>query len=233
MVIILIIAFMILGNGGAEALGIAHLMPWYEEPASSAPKYVSAEAGNESLRAIHPAVEFEEKTRPVTEGYQRASAAELPIQQTVPAPVKERKDYSYAHGYYYQFLTGNERLVYDELIEALENFALETNITHVSETEYQNAYSAVYNDHPEFFWLNDGTAHWKNNEEKYYRIRFCLPAKAKETMDALNACADSIVQKTRGLHPYNAYFAIYEAVSGIATYGYQSGVDDQSVDLRE
>lgn len=107
------------------------------------------------------------------------------------------KDYSYAHGYYYQYLTGKERIVYDEFVEACENFMDDAIVDYITVDEYINVYDAFRYDHPEFYWVD--FTRFLNNRISYFqgdgycKVYFNVPYDAREVYSQLLANADNIV----------------------------------------
>lgn len=139
------------------------------------------------------------------------------------------KDYSYAHGYYFQFLTSTEQIVYDEMIEALENYRTETDVTPFPETSLNNVYDAIRYDHPEYYWVDNGLSYYTINNANIRRIVFSVPEDARYKLQQFQSYARSVAASVAGMNTYEAYRTIYDTVAEIATYGKTEGVDDQTI----
>lgn len=139
------------------------------------------------------------------------------------------KDYSYAHGYYYDFLIGDERTVYDELVESCETLSSSTSITPVSEIQFTDVCDALRYDHPEFYWLHNGLPYYLDNAGNVVRADNPIPSDALEKLGQFNSIASDICRKTAGLSKYDIYKYIYDYIIDQTSYGQAIGIDDQSL----
>ena len=138
------------------------------------------------------------------------------------------KDYDYAHGYYYDFLTGDERLVYDELVESCETLTSNIAVTPVTTTQFINASDALRYDHPDFYWLHYGLSYTQDNDGIVYKASIPIPDNAPEMLEQLDAIADNLIPQLTCLGEYEAYRYLYDYIVDQATYGKAEGIDDQS-----
>ena len=139
------------------------------------------------------------------------------------------KDYSYAHGYYFQFLSATEQIVYEEMIEALENYSTEAYVTPLSETSWINVAGAIRYDHPEYYWVYNGLSYYLDSDAHIRRIKISVPEDARYILPKLRSYAESVAASVAGRNTYDAYLAIYADVASMATYGKAEGVDDQTI----
>ncbi len=139
------------------------------------------------------------------------------------------KDYSYAHGYYFQFLTSTEQIAYEEMIEALENYNTDAYVTPLTESSWFNVRDALRYDHPEYYWVNNGLSYYLDDDAQIRRIKISVPEDARYTLPQLRSYAESVAASVAGCNTYEAFFAIYTDVANMATYGTAEGVDDQTI----
>ena len=67
--------------------------------------------------------------------------------------------------FYYQFLNEDQRELYNRIIDAAQTYETEVEVNSLSEAQTEQAYLAVYYDHPELFWLTSGYQYWTDSEE--------------------------------------------------------------------
>ena len=143
--------------------------------------------------------------------------------------ISENERYSYAHGYYYGFLTERERTVYDCLIEACETYSGSTEFPTVSWSQFWNAQNAVRADHPEYFWVHEGILAYQDGNGDVYKAENVVPDGAAADLAYMNGIADEVAACTEGMSEYDKYFYIYDYINRSTDYGTAEGVDDQSM----
>lgn len=67
--------------------------------------------------------------------------------------------------FYYRFLNEDQRELYDRIIDAAYAYETEVEVNRLSAAQTEQAYLAVYYDHPEIFWLTSGYQYWSDMEE--------------------------------------------------------------------
>lgn len=67
--------------------------------------------------------------------------------------------------FYYQFLNEDQRELYNNVIEAAKRYGTEVNVNRLSAAQTEQAYLAVYYDHPELFWLSSGYQYWSDGND--------------------------------------------------------------------
>lgn len=67
--------------------------------------------------------------------------------------------------FYYQFLNEDQRELYENVIEAAKMYAEEVDVNRLSAAQTEQAYLAVYYDHPELFWLSSGYQYWSDGND--------------------------------------------------------------------
>ena len=80
-----------------------------------------------------------------------AAAEETEVENGVPRQVRHRT------GYAYDTLPVDQKTLYDEILEGLENREQESDLSTVDETTLSKVFQCVMNDHPEIFYVDGYT----------------------------------------------------------------------------
>ena len=140
-----------------------------------------------------------------------------------------QNDYSYAHGYYYDFLNPAEQKTYDYLYEMLDTFSESIEFPAVSFSEFWNARDAVGEDHPEFYWTYDAIRSYSYEDGRIYKAANLYPESAGSDLEYMNGIASEVTACIAGLSEYDSYAYIYNYINTYTQYGKAEGVDDQTI----
>lgn len=91
------------------------------------------------------------KSEEPEESRERAAAGETKVENGVPRQVRHRT------GYAYDTLPVDQKTLYDEILEGLENREQESDLSTVDETTLSKVFQCVINDHPEIFYVDGYT----------------------------------------------------------------------------
>ncbi len=109
--------------------------------------------------------------------------------------------------FYYQFLNEDQRELYDDVVEAAQEYEMNVDVDDLSEAQTEQAYLAVYYDHPELFWLSSGYQYWSDIRGNVTQIEMEYNATWEEK-EAQNQLIEAAIQEV-----------LYEVDYGQDTYG--------------
>lgn len=116
--------------------------------------------------------------------------------------------------FYYQFLNEDQRTLYENIIEAAETYEPEVEVNRLSTAQTEQAYLAVYYDHPELFWLSSGYQYWSDIQENVTGIEMqynCTWEEKEEQSRQIEAAIQEVLYEVDyGQDTYGKIKSVYE-----------------------
>ena len=135
--------------------------------------------------------------------------------------------------FYYQFLNEDQRQLYNAVVEAAQTYEENVEVDHLSEAQTEQAYLAVYYDHPELFWLSSGYQYWSDIQDTVTEIEMqynCTwEEKEQQSQQIENVVQEVLYEIEYGQDTYGKIKSVYEYL--INRVDYVSG-SDYNQDIR-
>ena len=138
----------------------------------------------------------------------------LPWQETEPEEEWDRQK----EGYYYAFLTEEEKQVYRAIVRSCEQFVFDVKLNRpVSEDSVFHAAAAVAFDDPEYYWVNSTYTYYRNGNDEVNEIEFESDGTEQQKTEQLRRIAEE-VKRQLPEEPYEAYRYLFEYVIDATEY---------------
>ena len=124
---------------------------------------------------------------------------------------------------YYSYLTSSEKIIYQQVYSAINSFSasFEPEVN-VNSSEIYNAVEAVFNDHPEFFWMDTGFTYQYLADGTCISVSLSYLFTADELPAAqarFNSAANAIISGASGLSgDYEKEVYVHDAIIGQTKY---------------
>ena len=155
---------------------------------------------------------WDRESEELEETWESAAAGETEVENGVPRQVRHRT------GYAYDTLPVDQKTLYDEILEGLENREQESDLSTVDETTLSKVFQCVMNDHPEIFYVDGYTYTKYKTGNEITQITFhgnyiYEGEEIAERQEKIEALVDAIFeQMPAGMDDYGTVKYLYEYV---------------------
>lgn len=161
---------------------------------------------------------WDRESEELEETWESAAAGETEVENGVPRQVRHRT------GYAYDTLPVDQKILYDEILEGLENREQESDLSTVDETTLSKVFQCVMNDHPEIFYVDGYTYTKYKTGNEITQITFhgnyiYEGEEIAERQEKIEALVDAIFeQMPAGMDDYGTVKYLYEYVIEYTQY---------------
>ncbi|GFH41580.1 hypothetical protein Hs30E_01310 [Lactococcus hodotermopsidis] len=172
------------------------------------------------------------------------SKSSVQVQKKVDSP-SQAQALIETEALYYQGLTDDDKQVYRELQNAIQNFQaqIDTQAQHLTQEKFSKVAEAVLLDHPEYFWYSGKIETWVQSADSaaiaQYEISFDFTAaEVADLNQQIELKISDFVAKNAGKTEYDKALAAYQYVieqndynHAAATAGKADATDDRSYSM--
>lgn len=155
---------------------------------------------------------WDRESEELEETWESAAVGETEVENGVSRQVRHRT------GYAYDTLPVDQKTLYDEILEGLENREQESDLSTVDETTLSKVFQCVMNDHPEIFYVDGYTYTKYKTGNEITQITFhgnyiYEGEEIAERQEKIEALVDAIFeQMPAGMDDYGTVKYLYEYV---------------------
>lgn len=132
-------------------------------------------------------------------------------------------------GYYYAFLTDEEKELYHQVYDAVRQINQSVNFTNSISTEsLDHIMTAFAYDHPEFYWASN-YVYYLDGNQMVKNIEYELNGDEEQTLQRIYDTADAIIADMPRTSQYDSYKYIYQYLTDNTRYDLDAPVDNQQV----
>jgi len=136
--------------------------------------------------------------------------------------------------YYYDQLDEQEKDVYSYLLSQFEIYQSDISVNYVSYETFRSAETALYMDHPEFYWIRDLHTYYRNVFEEITRVEYPME-NAESYLAQCDAEAQAVIAGIpEGSTSYQTVKYLYESIINSTSYDLEAIMagtvsDDQDI----